>query len=184
MVLGHDCLCSAGGLAARQRSAGRFTGWSTGTAGVPPVAGRKPASALQTEAAGALWAIHTHVSLTLSMISWRHLRCQWRLIPSHLYCKYMHDVDSSPWKPQTVFFQQMFEKQSFTNAVKHTWALLEYLFAFSAFLYYFFYSWGKKNLSFIHVWHSNKSLSCASLVSAEFNAKESTGIFFLKWIIY
>lgn len=143
----------------------RFTDWSRGGARCPS-------------------GLFTHVSLTAF--------CQWsregisalsgrRLIPSHLFCKYMH-VDSSPWKPQTVFFQQMFEKQSFTNAVKHTSAPLEYLFAFSAFLYFFLFLRGKK-LHFIHIWYSNKSLSCASLVSAEFNTKVSTGIFF-KWIIY
>lgn len=129
---------------------------------------------------GSLWAVHTHGFLTAF--------CQWsregisalrgrRLIPSHLYCKYMHDVDSSPWKPQTVFFQQTSKKQSFTNAVKHTSALLEYLLDFSAFLY-FFLSLRKKSSVLYTSAHSNKSLSCASLVSANFNAKESTGIFF------
>lgn len=36
---------------ARPKSVARFMGWSTGSAGAPPVAGRKPASASRTEAA-------------------------------------------------------------------------------------------------------------------------------------
>lgn len=75
-VLGHGCICSTGGLAARQRSVARFTGWSTETAGAPPVAGRKPANALRTEAAAARCSsglLHTHTQTRVFSPAF----CQW-----------------------------------------------------------------------------------------------------------